>query len=395
MICLLVIFKKIDSWNVKLLPMCLLLRSYETCQYLYKCFFSELYKKYSIMADNDRHYWLHKEKYEGDVAMPLLEKGYLCYGWLFIAKEFDDFSQWDRIEAKIFDEFKCRPRNRFCLKRFLYEMKRGDWVVVPRPGGEFSMYEITDEKVYPFKNIPEEDVLSTNAKVVRLGDGFWKRKNGAQDLDLGIFRRVKKVLDWSSKKDYIGARLTSRLKYQMANIGLDDLREEVEKAYDSARAQRKINVRNEILHNAPDLLKSMKEALEPGKFEQLVGWYFKKMGATEVDIPSKNMSGKTDIEDVDVTAYFSQLRVCFHVQVKFHDDISNEHAIEQVSKAKETGHYEKDDSDVDIYWALTSADDFSVKAKQTATAENIRLVTGPEFMAMLLDVGIGDIDSAF
>ena len=347
------------------------------------------------MADYYRHYWLHKENYEGDVAMPLLEKGYLCSGWLFIAKEFDDLCAWNEIETRIAKEFGYFPRNRFCLNRFLYEMKQGDWVVVPRPGVEFSMYEIMDDKVYPFKDIPNEDILATKTNVERQDDGFWKRKGSGQDLDLGFFRRIKKVLDWSSKKDYIGARLTSRLKYQMANIGLDDLREDVEKAYDSARAQRKINVRDEILDSAPVLLKSMKEALEPGKFEQLVGWYFKKMGATEVDIPSKNMSGKTDVEDVDVTAYFSQLGVCFHVQVKLHDDVSNEHAVEQVSKAKETGHYEKVDSDVDIYWALTSANKFSEKAKETAMADNIRLVTGPEFMAMLLDVGIGDIDSAF
>jgi hypothetical protein len=49
------------------------------------------------------------------------------------------------------------------------------------------------------------------------------------------------------------------------------------------------------------------------------------------------MNGKTDGEDVDVTAYFSRLGICFHVQVKFHEGRSGKQAIEQVSMAKKPG----------------------------------------------------------
>lgn len=347
------------------------------------------------MDNNNRHYWLHKENYEGDVAMSLLEKGYLCYGWLFVAQKLNDYDSWKAIEEIIREEFGYYPRNRFCLDRFLNQMKRGDWVVVPRPGGEFSMYEITDDRAYPFKDIPDCEFQEYRNRLERQVDGFWKRTGSKEDLDLGFFRKVRIILDWSSKRDYVGARLTSRMKYQMANIGLDDLREDVEKAYSNAEAKTKINVRNTILEESSNLLNTIKEALEPGKFEKLVGWYFKKTGATQVDIPSKNMNGKTDGEDVDVTAYFSHLGICFHVQVKFHEGKSGKRAIEQVSMAKRTGHYEKNDDDIDIYWALTAANSFTEEAKRTAEADNIRLITGPEFMGMLLDVGINDIDSAF
>ena len=257
------------------------------------------------------------------------------------------------------------------------------------------MYEITDVRAYPFKDIPDSEFQAYLNRLERQEDGFWKRMGSKEDLDLGFFRKVRKILDWSSKKDYVGARLTARMKYQMANIGLDDLREDVENTYSKAKAHKKISVSNDILNEAPELLKFLKDALEPGKFEKLVGWYFKKVGASQVDIPSKNMSGKTDYEYIDVTAYFSNLGTCYHVQVKFHDGISGEQAVAQVSKAKETGHYEKNDDDIDIYWALTAANSFTEEAKKIAEADNIRLITGPEFMGMLLDVGISDIDSAF
>ncbi len=344
------------------------------------------------MEYHAKHYWQHKENYEGDVARPLLDAGYLCYGWVFISKELSNLDDWGKIQQCIKEEFGNDPRNRFCLKRFLCDMKAGDWVLVPGYG-DFSIYKITDDKAYSIKEIPD-GVMPSYLGLVRGEDGFWKRANG-EDLDIGLFRKVEKVLGNIIKDDYAPSRLISRMKYRMANIGLDDLKDDVEIAYSNARYKEKIKVRNKVFEKAPELLASIKPALSPGKFEKLVGWYFKKLGATSVDIPSKNMHGKTGEEDVDITAFFEPLKICFHVQIKFHDDVSGYKAVSQVSKAKGTGHYEKYDADDNIYWALTSGDSFSVEAQKIAADEHVRLISGEEFMKMLLDVGINDIDSAF
>lgn len=345
----------------------------------------------------ERHYWQHKVNYEGDIARPLLRQGCLCYGWRFLVEAKSDFSEsnWGALETQIKQKFGYEPRNRYCLQRFLFKMKQGDWVIVPG-NGCFSIYEILDEHANTVCNIPEELIKASGISdiVYRNEDGFLNRIDNTP-VDIGLYRRVKEVLPEKSKADYVGAKLTSRMKYQMANIGLDDLTNEVINAYNRALKDDKISLHKTFVKHSSDILKSIKEVLEPGKFEKLVEWYFYKLGASSVDIPSKNMAGKEQYEDIDVTALFDQLRLCVHVQVKFHNDISNYEAISQVLKAKETRHYEIAEASHHIYWALTSANDFDDATKKAAADNDVRLVTGKEFLDMLLDAGIKDIDSAF
>ena len=353
---------------------------------------------------SERHYWLQREAYEGDITFPLLKRGYLCYGWLdfaededFMKKANDGTLTFDEVNEKIFGLWNYRPRNRFCLWNFIHCMKAGDWVVVPG-SGVFSIYEIEDDHIYTARDIPDEVIDALNLPVHRIEDGdlkgfFWR--NSGKILDVGIIRRVRQILKESSRSDYIVGGLSSRMKYQMANISLDVYEKSILEARDHAKRNEPISLHSKLKENIPYLLNSMKEALEPGKFEKLVVWYFKKLGATDVDIPAKNKSGKVGDEDVDVTASFKPLKTTYYVQVKFHEGTTEQQALNQVAKAKETGTYSVTEDETPIYWALTSADRFSQETIDAAKDCNVRLIAGPEFMGMLLDVGIDDIDEAF
>lgn len=117
-------------------------------------------------------------------------------------------------------------------------------------------------------------------------------------------------------------------------------------------------------------------------------------------IAAKNTPGKEGEEDIDVIANFDALKTTYYVQVKFHQGTSGNTALNQAIQAKETALYQIDDDYASVYWALTSADDFQEGTKRQAKdlqakGVYVRLINGLEYMEMLLDVGLVNIDEAF
>ena len=356
--------------------------------------------------DPQRHYWLHREAYEGDIAFPLLSKGYLCYGWVYCARS-DVFMKnvhagtltWGLMEKLLVEIYQAPlARNRYCLDRFIHSMHNEDWVVVPSPGA-FSVYKITDETVFTAKDIPDEIIQDLKLPVHRGEDGFFIRNGSDVEVDIGLVRKVEEILPFSSRSQYVKWPLSSRMKYQMANIELDVHREQLLEAMNSAYHKKPISLRKDLHKLLPDMLKAMKECLEPGKFEYLVQWYFDKLGARTY-IPAKNTPGKEGEEDIDVIANFDALKTTYYVQVKFHEGKTGTTALNQAIQAQETALYQIDDDYASVYWALTSADDFTDETKKQAEELQtkgfyVRLINGFEFMEMLLDVGLVNIDEAF
>ena len=74
-----------------------------------------------------KNYWLHRISHEWEISYPLLEKGYLSYGW-------NDFSNTDLLEKtktegwSYFESFMSKnnitARSRYSLWRFL-NLKKG------------------------------------------------------------------------------------------------------------------------------------------------------------------------------------------------------------------------------------------------------------------------------
>ena len=129
------------------------------------------------------------------------------------------------------------------------------------------------------------------------------------------------------------------------------------------------------------------------ELENLVKIYMEKIGADRVDIPSKNDPRKGNHADADVVADFDRLKVRVYVQVKQHVGETNEHAVEQISNYKKQQADSLDGEYTPLAWALTSAV-FSEKAVQKAGECGVRLINGEEFIRVLLEAGITDIDAA-
>ena len=89
-------------------------------------------------------YWLHRIAYLQNVSHPLLDKDYLSIGFSdFCTDKFFEMvaenQNRDYLENDFNECWGYLPRNRYNLWRFLAEMNKGDWVIVPSWGDFFDL----------------------------------------------------------------------------------------------------------------------------------------------------------------------------------------------------------------------------------------------------------------
>ena len=147
----------------------------------------------------------------------------------------------------------------------------------------------------------------------------------------------------------------------------------------------------------PNLCNIIQTKLNPDKFEYLVKWYFKRIGASNVVIPLKNPTNKVDYEDVDVIATFDLLKTIYYVQVKYYRGETDSWGADQISHLKELALMREDRQDdgyTRIYWLVSSSEKFTNECINKAKETNIQLIDGITFASMLLDagfLGVGEV----
>lgn len=372
----------------------------------------------------NQHYWLHRIKNAESVSRPLLfDHGLLSYGWghVGVQKTPDDFRNGNgnysdvafnsAFETVYGDKF-WPWRSRWFLWNFVCEMRAGDYVVVPATKA-FSIFEVVDDAPFSVRDFPDEtldQLKDWNGNViVKSVDGLLRAQKDpdAKHADLGFFRRVKEVAVDIPRGEYADGPLTSRLKYQGSNINCDTLHNSIEKAILGFRENKPINLHNLILdENRDDVVRAIRVNLSPDKFEKLVAWYLRKLGAKTV-IPPKNQRDKRG--DVDVVATFDALKILVFVQAKFHGENTDawgaeqvdeyaRHAAEQQSLSEYSDEVNRGIVTIDgekyaiLKWLVSAADGFTDDCESMAHECGIRLIDGKAFAKMLLEVGIFSLD---
>ena len=343
--------------------------------------------------------WLHRISHHAEVAYPLLDKGFLSIG-------FSDFSNNSFVSAvcdenggqrfeEFFDEFwGVRPRTRYNLWRFITQMKKGDIVVVPS-WGTFSVYKILEDMAIPVSDIELSGIKDWHGNIISKKDNgllFKQIDEKSELIDLGFLRKVELIKKDIPRYEYADSSLTSRMKIRTTNADISDLKESIDKALDGIAKGQPINIYAQIIaKTSQSILETIKTELTPDKFESLVKWYFQRIGASEVSIPSKNERGKDG--DADVVAVFEPIKTIIYVQAKFHSGETSSWAIEQIKgykNQKET----MDDGYSKISWVISSADNFSKESYDYAKEAKVQLIDGKQFTTMLLDAGIVNLDKA-
>lgn len=347
-----------------------------------------------------KSFWLHRISHHAEVAYPLIERGLLSIGWSdfsenknFVGKCYDN---WDNFEKAFDDKWGERPRNRYNLWRFLTDMKKGDYVLVPS-WGTFSVFEILEDKPLITTEIDITNLTGWNKTPIVKGEGeddyLYYNDKEKNIIDLGFFRKITPIVTDISRYDFADSPLTSRMKVRQTNVNIDDLKESIENAIKAYRENKPINLHSLILESSLDnTLGIIKKELNPDKFEALIMWYFKRIGANEAFIPAKNEPDKEG--DADIIASFEAIKTIIYVQAKFHSGVTSSWAMEQIDKYK--GHKETmDDGYSKIGWVISTADNYSKECLEKAKSNNIQLIDGKQFTKMLLEVGISHLHELF
>lgn len=342
----------------------------------------------------EKNYWLHRIT-GGDNALPfsdplLFNHNMLSIGWCdFSEDEFVTQVKKDGIVAieKRMIQDNCElKKNRFSLYRFLYEMRKGDIVIVPTQG-EFSIYEIIDDVILTNESIDKSIYKDWEGNQAVLNKDGYMLNYQHQIIDLGFYRLVKPITLHIPRGDFADSYLQRRMKIQQINANINDLKDSVEQAKYRFEQYRPVNLKEEIMNEtAESLLSKIHQFTNPDKLEELVEWYLKSIGANEIIKPSKNES-PTEEGDADRVAIFENIKTHIMVQVKKHDKGTNteDWAIQQINAYKSNHNL---DEYFNQMWVISTCDKFSDNAKNLARSYNVRLINGIEFCRMILNAGL-------
>jgi predicted Mrr-cat superfamily restriction endonuclease len=340
--------------------------------------------------------WLHRISHHAEIAYPLLDNGLLSIGYSDFSKI--DFIKdscgkngWESFENYFNDEWGSRPKARYNLWRFVAEMGAGDLIVVPS-WGTFGVFQLIEDSAKPVSEIELSEIKDWHGnKVNKKEDGLLYRTTG-ELIDLGFVRKVKLIKKDIPRYEYADAALTSRMKIRSTNADITDLKLNIEKALEGFKKGEPLNIYSQIISKTrQSILDTIRAELTPDKFESLIKWYFQRIGASEVYIPSKNESGKEG--DADVVAIFEPIKTIIYLQVKFHTGETSSWAIDQIKSYKDQKDT-MDDGYSKISWVISSADNFSKEAYDLAKEAKVQLVDGKQFTTMLLEAGIVNLHKA-
>ena len=339
-------------------------------------------------------YYLHRISHHAELAHPLLERGILSVGWSdFATREFIRShltKRWEDVPRAIEQQW-GKIRSRFGLQRFL-QMNVDDRVVVPS-WGTFHVYDVVSDERLIAADLDLRDLKTWDGHGVRMEKDqlYETRDDQRRQIDLGFFRQVSQVAKDIPRSGYADNALIARLKVRQTNVEINDIRENVDEALARWDKKTPINMASLVIEGCADkVLELITEKLDPARLEKLIEWYFKRIGASSVDPPAKNESGKEG--DADIVATFEPIKTIIYVQAKHHVGTTDAWAVEQIASYVENKELGREDGYTRIPWVISTALNFSPECRDKAKQNEVCLVNGRELATRMLQAGLIDLE---
>jgi restriction endonuclease Mrr len=265
-------------------------------------------------------------------------------------------------------------------------------VVVPL-GGNFSIYKILEDSAIIPAMFETKDTICdwSGKKIIHDKTGMLKLGGEKEYLDIGFLRKVEPILVDIPRYEYADAALTARMKIRNTNANISDLDKSIKKSIEAFKKHRPINLKSSLINLSIDKwLETIRKVLTPAKFERLIEKYLEKVGATSTERnPEKNSKEKSG--DVDIVAIFESIKTIINVQVKKYEGETSDWAVQQINdfaKSKQS----VSDGYSRVYWVISSSDSFSKDAERLAIKNGVLLFNGKQFVQLLMEAGIENID---
>ena len=302
--------------------------------------------------------------------------------------------QWsiDQLHQNPIEQQWGKIRSRFGLQRFL-QMNVDDRVLVPS-WGTFHVYDVVSDERLIATDLDLRDLKTWDGHGVRREKGqLYEDGDGQQrPIDLGFFRQVRQVAKDIPRSGYADNALIERMKVRQTNVEINDIRESVDEAMARWDKKAPINMASLVTKEcAGAVLDLITAKLDPARLEKLIGWYFRRIGASSVDSPAKNESGKEG--DADIVATFEPIRTIIYVQAKHYVGTTDAWAVEQIdSYVKNKEELSGEDGYTRIPWVISTACEFSQECRDKAKQHQVCLVNGIELATRMLEAGLTDLD---
>ena len=320
--------------------------------------------------------WIHRQSPRGNNRLEQisLPKSVIVNGWSRAGNLIPlGNADWGKFRERI--KKSCYPKDKNYVRaglgaasvwKFLWEMKNGDWIVVPHQGGVFYLAEVAGAAYWDGSKTAIECDSCFRRPVVWLNSGCPIARNMAKS---GLRSRMKTQQTTASALDLI-AEIADALKLaflegRTATKGTSKLL-----FVDSLRRTLSEATLKEILSGHMD---------ERG-FEQLIQRVLCGMGAVEcVIIPRRKDAG------VDIRASFAlgPTQIEIGVQAKYHRSKTEAHWLDHFAAGlRKEG--------ISIGWFITSgelSDDFDEYAMKLSEKHGcqIHAIGGADFAALVVD----------
>lgn len=172
-----------------------------------------------------RKYWLHRITggENGWVfSYPLLnDHNIMSIGWSFLSSQDYANSILARGITAIDEAYQAEGadlnRNRFCLLRFIKEMRSGDVVIIPY-GAYFGIYKIADNNIITNETL-SQDILDKcgifrEHSILRTEDGL--------EIDLGFYRRISPICVNIPRNQYASPDILRHMRTLSTNTRIND-----------------------------------------------------------------------------------------------------------------------------------------------------------------------------
>ena len=237
------------------------------------------------------------------------------------------------------------------LRRFS-EMKKGDWVVVPR-GPHLHFAQITGDNVVNAEK-------SWAGGRVSYYEANWQ--------------------DGTRQRSEMPASMQSSLKWRGTHLLVHDDYSHLEGVSGTTVSARMVE------HLCQEVFPATGKCnLSPDELEQMIKRLFERMSFQGVVIPSKRQGKPGDVDVYAVTP----LGIQVYAQVKFHQGESGTKGVQQLIDRKKADDSDKDSVGRDIYLFITTAR-LEKDAEELAESNDIMYWDGEALAAKLVEYGVSN-----